>query len=124
MSTKCVVLEVTDGEASHSGPGVAQKTGKAYDFWSQTAYLSSGAAYPTPITVRHDVLKGGENFLPLKPGFYLLPVGCFATDRVAGQVLRIESGPVPLDDGIADLQALAKAQRAAVAAVPRVSAAA
>jgi hypothetical protein len=118
MAHKCLLIEVLDAEAKHS-VGVSQKTGKPYDFWTQTAYISSGTVYPTPVTLRCSALDGGTVFLPVAVGFYLAPAGSLVQDRL-GVTFRPEAPPVPIREAIAELQELDKAAAAsAVSRAPR-----
>jgi hypothetical protein len=105
----CLIQVTDDAEATHMGPGVSAK-GAQYDFWQQTAYMTTGTTFPSPITLRFDVTRAGpnaKNHLPLAPGFYLIPAGALQLQR--GDVIaRFEQPPVPLAEAVAELQELLK----------------
>lgn len=124
MTTKCLVIEVLEPTADHVGPGVSAK-GQPYDSWSQTAYISSGTVYPTPVVLRYDVLRseGVPNHLPLAIGYYVLPAGAVRQEKGVN-VLRLDRPLVSLGDAISELSELLKSSGSAAGSSgrPRVAA--
>lgn len=114
MANKTCVVQILSPAVDHVVGKSAD--GRGYDFYTQTAFITSSDPFPQKITV---TLPQGAP--PYVPGVYLLGGGCVvqkAVNSAAGKA-RIAYGFEPavelvsLADALAELQAMDKAARAA-----------